>query len=1053
MSTNPAAVPSPEAIANIGFQSGAHVTNMTVTNSTFTGQNGRAHFFQYGNGATTNLQVIDNEFTDGRFVWEDSGGSDARHTGLTFQGNLFEGMRSHVLDFTDAKYTGVSVVDNDFRNIYNGGTATIWLGLSAGTHHGEGGDNVIAQNRFIQEPAFLDANPAGANKWAVLNDARAANADEHTGWSITENHIEGYHGTTDAPIANIDYGRTTVWGNTFGPGTRGSLDRAETETGRSWFVWNADGNANHKIQTWRVTDTQYAGQSVTVTAESVEPLPGNNAETQPVEIHAYWTASDQAEVYLGKFPGTYSGTATHTFTDVDPARLPDGAVFADGTVRVQIIDADGNSSQYSGEGDAIPALPAFTCEAGTVFVSQNDPTQLFTAVQGTNGITFEAEGPASQYRYNALGFRESDGYLYAIRGNNNVIRIGQGGVIEDLGATTPALPGSSYHIGTFGAGADADKYYVTHWGVEDRLWVIDIDTMTQSALDLSGTLPNTSDIVYVDGFLWAFRHANEAYRIDPSTGELTEFNTGLNLPGDQPNFGAQWAYGNGDIGLSENSSGQVHRIQITDPASDAPVFTKVFTTSGPSTSNNDGAACIGEPTDLSLTKSGPETYEAGQEISYTITVTNEGPGASSGSVVTDTLPEGLTDVTTPTEGCEIVDGVLTCITGPLAAGDEHEITVTATAPATAAGDLVNTATVTGNEADPEPDNNEGSTTAKSSTPLIGVLDDWKTVSPATGSTLQPGETATYTLHFTNTGNAPVTVDRDDVLTDVLDDADLTGQPVASSDALTVSDIADGRLSVTGELAPGEVATVTYQVTVREDGARGDDRLGNFLVPTGEEPPASCAPTDSERPDCTVNHVSDVAVAKSSDPASGSEVDPGEKITYTVTFTNRSTNEDAAPVIVDYTDHMADVLDDATLTAGPTVSHENLTATVEDDTIRITGTVPTGAKYTVTYTVTVNSYDKQGDGALSNIVAITGEEPVCVEGSPLCTMHEGSEPPAPVNRDDPDGSLPITGGEISTAVIIAALLLLGAGGGIVLLSRRPKAATQGTDQEVSIDELI
>ena len=248
--------------------------------------------------------------------------------------------------------------------------------------------------------------------------------------------------------------------------------------------------------------------------------------------------------------------------------------------------------------------------------------------------------------------------------------------------------------------------------------------------------------------------------------------------------------------------------------------------------------------------------------------------------------------------------------------------------------------------------------------------------------------------------------------------------------------------------------MTYTVTVKVDGQRGDDRLDNFLVPNGEEPPETCVPADGERPDCTYNHVSDVTVAKSSDPESGSKVNPGEEVTYTLTFTNRGANPDAADVAVDYTDHMANVLDDAILTAGPTVSNENLTAVAEGDTIRITGAVPTGATYTVTYTVKVKAYDQQGNHELGNVVAITGEEPVCVPDSPLCTDHPVPEPPAPVTPPGPGGFLPNTGAEISAAVILTALLLLGAGGGLLLIGRRRKAHTASdSTQEVSIDDLM
>ena len=318
---------------------------------------------------------------------------------------------------------------------------------------------------------------------------------------------------------------------------------------------------------------------------------------------------------------------------------------------------------------------------------------------------------------------------------------------------------------------------------------------------------------------------------------------------------------------------------------------------------------------------------------------------------------------------------------------------------------------------------------------IGELDDWKTVDPASGATVQAGQQVTYTLHFQNTGEAAVAVSRDDVLTEVLDDATITAAPAASDAALTVSDVVDGRFSVTGALDPDQVVTVSYTVTVNPDGERGDDRLGNFLVDAGEEPPATCEPADAERADCTINHVSNVVASKSSDPASGTKLAQGEAVTYTLTFENVSTNPDAAAAAIDYTDHLGDVLDDATLTNGPVSSDAAVTATRSGNTIRVTGAVASGDTVTVTYTVVVKAYDQQGNHALGNVIAITGEDPVCAAGSPLCTRHELTPPPP----------LAVTGGDIAWTTVYTGigLLILGAGAFLIARRRRAGASTGGS----------
>ncbi|WP_160150894.1 DUF7927 domain-containing protein [Microbacterium timonense] len=419
----------------------------------------------------------------------------------------------------------------------------------------------------------------------------------------------------------------------------------------------------------------------------------------------------------------------------------------------------------------------------------------------------------------------------------------------------------------------------------------------------------------------------------------------------------------------------------------------------------------------------------GQVITYTLTYNND--GEASGVVdSTDDLRDVLDDAdltrdpeTSDPAVTAAVTGETLRISGPIAVGG----TVTVTYQVTIRADGDRGDNLARNVLAQDTPELCGDTPCDPPTTehRMGELDDWKTVDPASGSTVQPGQQVIYTLHFENTGEADVTVDRDDVLTQVLDDATITSNPLSSDPALTVS-VGGDRFAVTGVLTAGQLVTVTYTVTVNPDGERGDDRLGNALVPAGTDPDENCVPVDPDRPDCTVNPVSNVVAAKSADPASGTEVSQGQQVTYTLTFRNVSTNPDAADVPIDYTDYLADVLDDATVTAGPTASATSVTALHEGDTIRVTGEVASGETVTVTYTATVKPYDQQGDHSLGNVIAVTGEEPVCAPGSDLCTQHDLVPPPP---------GLAVTGGAIAwTAGGIAGLLLL-VGATTVLIARR------------------
>jgi hypothetical protein len=128
----------------------------------------------------------------------------------------------------------------------------------------------------------------------------------------------------------------------------------------------------------------------------------------------------------------------------------------------------------------------------------------------------------------------------------------------------------------------------------------------------------------------------------------------------------------------------------------------------------------------------------------------------------------------------------------------------------------------------------------------------KSVVPPSNTWVTPGQSLTYTLTFDNSGGGqPATVNYTDNLTGVLDDATVTTPPkLATGSGLTVGLITSGTFPVTGTLAAGATATVTYTVTVNNPDT-GDHQLANFVVPEGTTPPPTCL---SSNPACTINFV-------------------------------------------------------------------------------------------------------------------------------------------------------------------------------------------------------
>jgi fimbrial isopeptide formation D2 family protein len=309
--------------------------------------------------------------------------------------------------------------------------------------------------------------------------------------------------------------------------------------------------------------------------------------------------------------------------------------------------------------------------------------------------------------------------------------------------------------------------------------------------------------------------------------------------------------------------------------------------------------------------------------------------------------------------------------------------------------------------------------------------DWKTVDPTSGTAVVAGKTLTYTLHFTNRGTADGTVDKVDDITHVADDATVVSQPTSSDPALTVTPFAaDNRATITGTLAAGQTVTVTYQVTVNDPDS-GDSVLANFLLKPGDPTPTdpTCAPADEQLPDCTSNPVGVLEVTKTVDPANFSDVQGGDTLTYTLTFHN--TGKGSAEV--DYTDHMAGVLDDATLTSAPKATDAALVASgITGGEFTVTGTLEGGQTIRVTYKVKVKAYDEQADHKLDNFLAPSGpfEVDACVSTDPMCTQNPI---PAPQSGNTGGGTAS-TGGNWRGEIILGGLLL---GGGLllVLMGRR------------------
>jgi uncharacterized repeat protein (TIGR01451 family) len=109
--------------------------------------------------------------------------------------------------------------------------------------------------------------------------------------------------------------------------------------------------------------------------------------------------------------------------------------------------------------------------------------------------------------------------------------------------------------------------------------------------------------------------------------------------------------------------------------------------------------------DLSITKAAsPNPVSVGSSLTYTLTVSNNGPSTATSVATSDTLPGSVTFVSSSSsQGSCAGTSTVTCALGSLANGASATVTIVVTP--TVATTLSNTASVSANESDPNPSNN------------------------------------------------------------------------------------------------------------------------------------------------------------------------------------------------------------------------------------------------------------------------------------------------------------------------------------------------------------
>jgi uncharacterized repeat protein (TIGR01451 family) len=341
-------------------------------------------------------------------------------------------------------------------------------------------------------------------------------------------------------------------------------------------------------------------------------------------------------------------------------------------------------------------------------------------------------------------------------------------------------------------------------------------------------------------------------------------------------------------------------VMVNSSAASGSTITNTVTisaaTADPVSANNTDTETTGVNTlaDISVTKTdNPDPVNAGDNLTYTITVTNAGPSDAQNVTLTDAVPPGTTFVsftqlsgptfssTTPVGGGT---GTVTSTAPSLADGATavFRLVVNVNAATPQGGTITNSVTVTTTTAGDDPGNN-----ADTETTSVNAQADLRVTKTDNPDEVDPGANITYTITLTNAGPS-------DAQNVALSDAIPAGTTFVSATqtsgpAFTLTSPPPGGTGVVTAMAAtlADGATATFVLVVMVDAtAVPGSTISNTVTVTSTTADANLANnTDTEDTDVTPEGLEECEVETLNSPgAEGSvrveDVDldsPGENV--------------------------------------------------------------------------------------------------------------------------------------------------------------------------------
>jgi uncharacterized repeat protein (TIGR01451 family) len=348
--------------------------------------------------------------------------------------------------------------------------------------------------------------------------------------------------------------------------------------------------------------------------------------------------------------------------------------------------------------------------------------------------------------------------------------------------------------------------------------------------------------------------------------------------------------------------------------------------------------------------------EPGEQLTYTIVLSNSGGTAATNYGVTDPLDAHTTFVSADNGGT-LSGGTVTWSGLTVPAGGTLTLTVVVTVNDPIPSGVMQIANLAYHTSNTPPDCTVAPRPAGcTEIPTAGAVHVAKSVVDASGNGIaEPGETLTYTITLTNQGGSAVTGYG---VTDPLD-ANTTFVSADNGGTFGGNTVTWSGLSV----AAGATLNLTVVVTVHSPLPSGVTQIGNLAYHTGDVPP-DCAAVPLPSACTSIPTPGFVTISKSVADANGNgRAEPGEQLIYTIELRNGGGTAVTGYGVTDPLDANTTFVSasDGGTHSGGVVTWSGLT-------------VPAGGSLTLDVVVTVNATIPDGVTQISNLAYQTGGTP-------------------------------------------------------------------------------